>query len=43
MPVLRIIKKEVHDEQMGQELAERVRKALAGEAITVAVGTYAAK
>lgn len=43
MPVLRFIKKEVQDEQMGQELADRVRKGLAGEEITVAVGTYASK
>lgn len=43
MPVLRFIKKEVQDEQMGQELADRVRKGLEGEEITVAVGTYAAK
>ena len=40
MPVLRIIKKELHDEQMALELAERVRKGLTGEPVTVAVGTY---
>lgn len=43
MPVLRIIKKEVHDEEMGQELAERVRSRLNGEEIAVAVGAYTSK
>lgn len=40
-PVLRIVKQEEHNEQMGKELAERVRQKLNG--ITVAVGTYASK
>jgi uncharacterized protein YfdQ (DUF2303 family) len=43
MPVLRIIKKEVHDEQMAQELSERIRSALTGEGVTVAVGSYTSK
>ncbi len=43
MPVLRIVKKEVHDEQMGAELAARVSQKLGGEEITVLVGTYTSK
>ena len=43
MPVLRIVKQEVHNEEMGQELAARVRECLDGQGVTVAVGTYTAK
>ena len=42
--VLRIVKKEEHDEEMAQELAIKVRQAIAGDGdeIAVVIGSYTA-
>lgn len=41
--VLRIVKREQHDEEMAQELAQLVRGALAGSDMPVLVGSYSLK
>jgi uncharacterized protein YfdQ (DUF2303 family) len=41
--VLRVVKREQHDEEMAQELARLVRDALAGKSVPVLVGSYSMK
>lgn len=41
--VLRVVKREQHDEEMAQELAQLVRGALAGSDVPVLVGSYSMK
>ena len=41
--VLRVVKREQHDEEMAQELAQLVRVALDGSGVPVLVGSYSLK